>query len=136
MGIFFTLYSIGDLFPDLKLKEISLIGFLNLARRKDPNNTILVDAGFCHGTAGVTYLFLKMALKTNNSILREAAEFWIKETLSYNKNDGYEFLIGSFQGRAFKKDSSFLEGLYGVAMVYLSFLNPRLLEWDECLLLN
>ena len=136
LGIFHTLFRLAPVVTSIDLKKIATEGFLKLSHRKKPESTLLVDPGFCHGTAGVAYLFLKMWLETGEKKLKETAEFWLWETLKYKKNNEYIFLTGNIENRSFIGNRALLDGACGVAMVYLAFLNPHDTKWDECFLLN
>ncbi|MBE5321150.1 hypothetical protein IM793_18450 [Pedobacter sp. MR2016-19] len=136
LGIFYTLFNLAPLISSIDLKKIAIEGFLKLSERIRPESTLLVDPGFCHGTAGVSYLFLKMWLATGEKKFKETAEFWLWKTLKYKKNNEYIFLTGNFENRAFKGSRAFLDGACGVAMIYLAFLDTSDTRWDECVLLN
>ncbi|RZK43394.1 MAG: hypothetical protein EOO90_03805 [Pedobacter sp.] len=136
MGVFYCLFSLADILPELQLKKIAFDGFMTIANKKDIEITVLIDPGFCHGTVGVAYIFFKMWLKTGETKLKIAAEYWLWETIKLKSNNEYQFLTGSFKDRKFQHRSNLLEGSCGVAMVYLSILNPHLTSWDECLLMN
>src|ERR1019366_326222 len=52
---------------------------LATAERRDPGNTIIEDAQFCHGASGVGYLFLSLHKLCGNPAFKEAADYWMRE---------------------------------------------------------
>mgnify|MGYP000993101183 CR=1 FL=1 len=99
--------------------------------------TIVFDAGICHGSAGVAHIFNKMAHYTNNVIFKEAADYWIKKTLEFaHHKDG----IGGYKSythtdEKWKKEVGFLEGSIGIGLVLSSYITGNF-DWDYCLMLN
>jgi lantibiotic modifying enzyme len=98
-------------------------------RRSLPENYIN-DMFICHGTSGVAHIFNHMYLETSNNKFKQAAEYWINQTImyytSYNQqstlNKGYDYYC-------------LLEGISGVGLVLLSYMNSDI-SWDEILLLS
>ncbi|WP_114936597.1 lanthionine synthetase LanC family protein [Mucilaginibacter endophyticus] len=135
LGIWYTLYSAAVLLGDTGLEARALEGLEKLTTRRSPDNTMVVDAGFCHGSSGISFIFNKVWDATGQPVFREARDFWLRDTLRYG-SDKYEFLVGNFAKRYFKPCDTLLEGLIGVGLSYGSFLNPQQEGWDQCLLLS
>lgn len=140
LGIWYVLYHVADLFNDAGLKQKTIHGLLKNTERTSFEQTLVVDAGFCHGSAGIAYLYQKMWQFTQVQDFKDCAQFWLQKTIDYGKQlseiEGYKFLIGNFEERAYRPCKSLLEGSAGVAIVYLMYLHPQLSNWDECMLLS
>ena len=51
------------------------------AANRPPDQTGVVDAGLCHGSAGLAHLFNRMYQMTAEPILADAARLWVGRTL-------------------------------------------------------
>lgn len=135
LGIWYTLYTSSVLTKNQPLQMQALAGLKTLASRRSFEETLVVDAGFCHGSSGIAHIFNKIWVTTQDVVFAEARDFWLRETITYGINK-YEFLVGNFDNRTFKSCDTLLEGLIGVVLTYNSCLDPRFGRWDECLLLS
>lgn len=98
-----------------------------------------VDAGICHGTAGIAHLFNRLHQATGDPALRAAALFWIERTLErWSPGEGvggYRMYVPDAQGEmGWHGDPGFLTGSAGVALALLAAATPVEPEWDRVLL--
>jgi len=139
LTILYTLYQQAIKFKDFELEKFCIDSLIKTTSRTEYEQTHIVDAGFCHGSCGIAYIYYKLYLINGNSIFLETSHLWIKKTLAYRVSgsglESYQFLIGNFETRIFQSFRPLLEGLAGVAIVYQSFLNAYSQEWDECMML-
>ena len=56
-------------------------GLAMRAANRPPDQTGVVDAGLCHGSAGLAHLFNRMYQMTAEPVLADAARFWVERTL-------------------------------------------------------
>ena len=49
--------------------------------RTDPADTMVNDAGICHGSAGIAHIFNRMYRNTNDEHFLHASEYWFRYTL-------------------------------------------------------
>lgn len=140
LGIWYTLYRVSILFSNLELQKNAVAALIKTSERIDFEQTHVIDAGFCHGSSGIAYIYHKLWINTKNAAFKESANFWLRKTLDFNKDlpgtESYQFLIGNFDGRSFQKYDALLEGSSGVAIVYLNFLYPKFSQWDDCMMLS
>jgi len=111
------------------------------AGRRLKAETLIVDAGFCHGSSGLAYIYKNLFSKTKKEVFLEAHLFWISETIKFGTDaigiEGYKFLTGNFEDREYKTHKPLLEGCAGVQIVYLDHLYPETSKsLDKCMLLN
>jgi lantibiotic biosynthesis protein len=104
-----------------------LIGLQSLLR-KDAASTMTSDSHFCHGSSGLAQIYRVLHQLTGHEAYRLGHEYWIEQTLLYVEK---ELLNGTYAG----KETSFLEGLVGVALTLLSYVSGKELQWSRCLLL-
>ncbi|MCD8178194.1 MAG: lanthionine synthetase C family protein [Tannerellaceae bacterium] len=111
------------------LKIFQLTRIINL---KEDN---VLDAGICHGSAGIAMIFRRMFFETNNEEFRKIGVFWLNKTLTFaNFEDG---LAGykTFSNSKWSCDYSLLTGISGIGLVLLSYLKNEQ-KWDEMFLLS
>lgn len=137
LGIGLILYQAGKIFEVNHLVDFSLEVLHHSAKRRELLESLSYDAGFCHGTSGVAYIFHKMWYYTKDPEFKNASMFWIQRTIELARyNDG----IGGFKKfssstNTLENDSGLLEGASGTGLVLLSFLTNDF-SWDYCLMLN
>ena len=82
--------------------------------------TGVVDAGLCHGSAGLAHLFGLMYQMTAEAALADAARFWVERTLEQPGCNG----------------PGLLEGTAGVALAMESACTTAEPVWDQMLLVS
>lgn len=121
---------------------------LHLARltaQRPPEKSGVVDAGLCHGAAGVGHLYNRLFQATEESLFAEAARAWLLRALTMRKPDqgiaGYLSYIPTQDLRQdselrqdFCPDTSFLTGVTGIALALLAGVAPIAPDWDRLLL--
>jgi lantibiotic biosynthesis protein len=107
------------------------------AANRPPDRTGVVDAGLCHGSAGLAHLFNRMYRMTAEPILADAARFWVERTL--------ELCSAAAPGRdATLTDAAWpgcdgpglLEGAAGVAVALEAACTTAEPIWDQMLLVS
>ena len=103
-------------------------------------NTIdngVVDACFCHGTAGISQIYNRLYIMTKIQQFKNASEYWVNETLKYSKfPDGLVGYKTAF-GNSLFNEYNLLEGIAGIGLSLLASLDrARLSSWDSLFLLS
>jgi len=120
--------------------ERAALAIARSAADRPPDQTGVVDAGLCHGAAGLAQIYSRAAQATGDPELRRAARLWLGRTLDFRRDGegiaGYRSL--SFVGGqgTWTDDPSLLTGATGIALVLLSALAPVEPGWDRLLLLS
>lgn len=136
LGISIALWQAGEILCDETIKNDAINICLKTTERISKNDTDVTDAGICHGTAGIAHIYNRMYSYTGVLEFKEAANYWINETLNMAKfSDG---LAGykSFDKNDWQNDTSLLEGISGIGLVLLSHVQKEESTWDSCLLLS
>lgn len=107
-------------------------------RRALKENTVL-DAGLCHGTAGIAHIYNRMYHYTGEDIFKDSAAFWLRETLKMARfgqgNAGFRTKYADeFGGWVIK--GGLLEGIAGIGLAFMSTISDIEPAWDRCLLLS
>jgi lantibiotic biosynthesis protein len=114
------------------------------AAERPAAETGVVDAGFCHGTAGLTHLYNRLYQATGEPRLRRAAVYWLERTLEWcrlaqdgGNPDGNPWVTGSADPRQGPWTGIELtDGAAGIALVLLAAATPVEPAWDRTFLLS
>lgn len=114
--------------------------------RKNCESNGVHDSMICHGAAGIAHLYNRLYFMTNIIEFKEAAQYWLKVSVIISRDESvnppFKFVISAFskeeKTNKNKWDESLglLEGVIGVELVFLSFLNYEHINWDEIIMLS
>ena len=135
LGIAISLWHAANATHNELWKQEAINTFLHSAKRRILNENMVEDAGLCHGCAGIAHIFNRMYISTKVVDFKDAADFWISKTLDKGKFGdglaGYKFMR---EGNV-SNEISILEGIAGIGLALMSYLDSDIQEWDECLLM-
>lgn len=107
------------------------------AAARPPDQTGVVDAGLCHGSAGLAHLFNRMYQMTAEPALADAARFWVERTLelcsAMAPSRGVTLTEAARPG---PKGPGLLEGAAGVALAMEAAATTAEPVWDQMLLVS
>lgn len=109
------------------------------AAQRPAEQSGVVDAGLCHGAAGLGHLFNRMFQATGESCLADAARFWFERTLQMRRPGrgvaGYEAWQLDDDGQvSWIADPGLLTGAAGIALALLAATTAVEPDWDRMLL--
>jgi lantibiotic modifying enzyme len=139
LGIGVALWNASKALNDDELEQKSLEILLHSTKRRDLAANYVMDAGLCHGTAGIAHIFNRMYINTKILEFKEAADYWFMETLKMAK---FEDGLAGFKAwhtqeyGGWTNDFGLLEGIAGIGLAMLSYVTEIEPAWDECLLLS
>lgn len=81
LGIGYILYQAGNLLNKKEISNFALQVLIHSTRRTADPDTMLKDAGICHGSAGIAHIYNKIWHDTHQPVFKEACDFWIQKTL-------------------------------------------------------
>jgi lantibiotic modifying enzyme len=110
------------------------------AAHRPPEQAGVVDAGLCHGAAGLGHLFNRLFQATGEPWLEEAASSWFQRALAMRRPGrgvgAYEaWQLGEGGGPTWVADRGLLTGAAGIALALLAATAPFEPAWDRTLLL-
>ena len=107
------------------------------AANRPPDQSGVVDAGLCHGSAGLAHLFNRMYQMTSESVLADAARFWVERTLELCSAaaPGRDAALCDVAEPAWK-GPGLLEGAAGVALALEAASTTAEPAWDQILLVS
>jgi lantibiotic modifying enzyme len=101
--------------------------------------SVVRDAGLCHGAAGVGHLFNRLYQATGNGRFADAAVFWLRHALGQRTPGrgvaGYAAFWSQENGQAeWMNEVGFLLGAAGIGLALLAAVTPVEPSWDRLLL--
>lgn len=117
------------------------LALARLAARRSTEEAGTVDAGLCHGTAGLGHLFNRIHQATGDPEIREAALAWLGRALDMRRpgegRAGYLFYLASGPGaNTWDGDDGLLQGITGVGLALLAAVSDLAPDWDRILLVS
>jgi hypothetical protein len=111
------------------------------AAERPPERTGVVDASFCHGTAGLAHIYNRMYQATGEPKLGRAAVYWLERTLDYyrlarDKGDWWVQASKDREEAGSWTGIGLLEGAAGVALVLLAATTSLEPAWDRMFLVS
>ena len=125
--------------PVLERRAIALA--LRAARRGADESGV-VDAGLCHGAAGLGHIFNRFFQATGEAAFADAARFWFERVLEMRQPEGG--VAGFFAShrdaktgqRRLVAETGLLQGAAGIALALLAATTSIEPEWDRMLLIS
>lgn len=136
LGVALALWKAGNTLKNESWKAMSIEIMSISMDRKIPGNTLVTDAGLCHGSAGIAMIYRYMYYETENTLFLDTSDYWISITLKMARFSdglaGYKTWNGEY-----KNDYSLLTGISGIGLMLLSVKadSQSFFKWTELLLL-
>ncbi|HEY2029473.1 MAG TPA: lanthionine synthetase LanC family protein [Myxococcales bacterium] len=102
--------------------EEQAVAVARAACRRPAIETGVLDAAFCHGSAGLAHIYNRLGQETGDAELCEAARGWYLDTLDRGAR-------GILEDELFKR--SFLSGTLGIGLSLLAAVTDVAPDWDR-----
>lgn len=139
LGISHILWQASIVQKNKELENTALRILHHTVNRRNLEVNAIRDAGLCHGSAGLVHVFWNLYLNTKLQEFRETTDFWLDITMQMAKYDdglaGYKAWRNEEDGGP-ENSESLLEGIAGIGIALLSYVNKNETSWDECLMLS
>jgi hypothetical protein len=113
------------------------------AAERPASETGVVNAGFCHGAAGLAHLYNRIYQASGEPKLGDAALHWLERTLQFYRlarDDGASWILGSWdpdqQEPSTWAGAELAGGAAGVALVLLAAATSVEPSWDRMFLVS
>jgi lantibiotic modifying enzyme len=121
--------------------EQSAVSLACRAAARPAAETGVVDAGFCHGAAGLAHIYNRMYQATGEPELGRAARSWLDRTLDFYRlarDSGGSWVRGSTDPAQREPWSGvdLVDGAAGVALVLLAATTSVEPMWDRMFLVS
>lgn len=137
LGIAYILFQAGKTFKDTNIEAQALKMLFHTTSRHDFKDTLINDAGLCHGSAGIVHIYNRMWHYTKDNRFLENRDKWLEVTLSsaeLNEEKGVFKSYNPFQ-KSYITNYGLLEGSAGIGLILLSLLTEDF-NWDYCIMMN
>lgn len=134
LGIAIAYYRIGKILQDKRLVDHSCQIMLNSSIRLELIPNKVFDAGFCHGTSGIAYIFNWFYQETNIEKFKNTAQYWYEQTLKMSQQNS-EGRYMAFRSGEYIYDIGLIEGVSGIGLSLISGLDCQKPSWDKFFLL-
>lgn len=136
LGIGLALWQAGKAMDKSEWKEKSYSILLQSTQRQRYSESFVIDAGICHGSAGIAMIYHRMYFETKQDEFMKATQYWINQTLNLSGfKDGLAGYKTFYKDR-WECDYTLLTGVTGIGLVLLSYLEKNQQTWDEMFLLS
>ncbi len=139
LGIGIALWLAGNNTNNEAWKAKAVEVLLQTTKRRSVEETGVVDAGLCHGAAGIAHIYNRMYNYTNIKDFKESAIYWFNKTIemAFHKDtlSGYKVHRVEKHGGPYE-NFAFLEGIAGIGLAFISAISDTEPAWDEVLLLS
>lgn len=138
LGISIALWHASQALGRKDWEKEAIDTILHASKRRGLVENGVVDAGLCHGTAGIAHIFNRMYGYTGLEELKEASNYWFAETLKMARFEDGLAGFKAWQGneRGWVNEPGLLEGIAGIGLALISAVSDIEPAWDECLLLS
>jgi lantibiotic biosynthesis protein len=137
-GILLSILNCAAVLKDNEMFEAAASKVPAMATRRDAQQGGIMDAGLCHGAAGLAHLYHRIYQHTKQEAVQEAAQYWYEIALEMGQAAegyaGYRVWTGDPE-REWLNSQGFLTGVAGIGLSLLSATGvPH--SWDRCLILS
>lgn len=139
-GVAASLFAVARALGDAALEREAL-ATAHVAARRTFESSQVVDAGLCHGSAGVAHVFNRLYQASGDETCRAAAIAWFERCLERVESvpNIAGFATFSFErdrGGEYVEDAGLLTGAAGTGLALIAAISDRSPEWDRFLLLD
>jgi class I lanthipeptide synthase len=138
LGAGLSLMNAGKSLNDIPIQQYALEVLNHTANRKAVNETLVSDAGICHGSYGNAIIYQRIFQESNHESFKAMFDFWIadgiQKAIFKDGYAGYKQWNGVEQ--SWTPELSLLEGVAGIGLVIIDYLSEKPNSWDECLLIS
>jgi lantibiotic modifying enzyme len=139
LGISTALWQAAQNAGNKNWEKIAVDVLVDSTARKDIKENTVLDAGLCHGAAGIMHIYNRAYHYTGIEIFKELALYWAEQTLKFaTYKDGYAgykaWRTEKYGGWA--PEAGFLEGISGIGLAFISLISDIEPKWDRALFIS
>jgi len=121
--------------------EDQALAIARKAAAREPQGCGVVDACFCHGSAGLLHIFNRFYQATHDEAFSQAARSWAEWTLNFHKPAteavGYPVLTTSSNTKMeFQPRFGIIEGIAGIGLSLLAATTAVVPDWDRIFMVD
>lgn len=139
LGVSTALLQAARIVGNKEWESLALEAAAFSTRRRDLQESGVVDSGLCHGSAGIAHLYNRLYHYTGESQFKDSSLYWLDETIKQARFEdglaGYKAWHTEKYG-GWTKEYGLLEGVAGIGLAFLAALSDIEPNWDRSLLLS
>lgn len=124
LGPLILIYKSAEYFKETRWKAFADEAGKATTRKRTPEDSMITDPYFCHGTSGVVMMYKKLHQYSPLPEYKEAQLFWLDKTFEYLDNPG-------FNDQFIEKKHSIIDGIIGINLTLLSSDRTEDDEWMQ-----
>ncbi|MEM6719275.1 MAG: lanthionine synthetase C family protein [Bacteroidota bacterium] len=138
LGVAMRFWYASKTLNDEELGNTALEVLKHAAKRTAVEDSLVRDAGLCHGSYGNAQMFFRMYKETGDQEFKDAFEFWMQDGIDRGTfEDGYAgYKQWKGVDKSWEPEVSVLEGIAGIGLTILDYLADYNTNWDECLMIS
>lgn len=131
LSISLAILKAGKALKSDKIIQQALKIALKTLERRSVEDTALIDAEFCHGTAGISHMYGIWYQEQSIKEFNDAQKYWLQETLGHARHpDGLAGFKTYIKDNAWGTDIGMMKGIAGIGLVLISSLTGKR-NWDS-----
>jgi len=139
LGVGISLWQVGRDFNNPQWQKEAIDTLLFSTKRRDAKESMIIDAGLCHGAAGLAHLYNRAFQHTGVPAFKDTALYWANYTLAMASHPdgmaGYKAWHTEKYG-GWVGETAFLEGIAGIGLAIISLISDIESVWDGALLMS
>lgn len=84
LGIGMAIWQSGKILKNEEYKKAGLRILMESTKRRNLKEEGVLDAGLCHGSSGISMIFRRMYIETQQREFADAWDYWIEKTLNFS----------------------------------------------------
>jgi lantibiotic modifying enzyme len=139
LGIGISLWQAAQSAKNKEWEKIAVDTLLDSTARKDLKENTVIDAGLCHGAAGIMHIYNRAYHYTGSEAFKDITRYWAEQTLALAKFDdgyaGYKAWHTEKYG-GWVQEAGLLEGIAGIGLAFISLIADIEPKWDRSLFIS
>lgn len=138
LGLGYALYQAGTVLGEKDIQDLSLEVLLNTSTIRDPEIAGIFDSGLCHGFFGVSHFYQRIFRIVEDDQFAAARDYWFGqgyEHIKSNQRNGVPLQWDSSNNLWIEK-GNLLEGVAGIGLCLVDWIEQDDGDWDQALFLN
>jgi lantibiotic modifying enzyme len=139
LGIGMSLWQAAQVTGNKAWRKKAIDTLIHTTGRRNPKENAVIDAGLCHGAAGIAHIYNRVYHHTGNEIFKELALHWLEVTMKLAVyEDGYAGYKAWHTEKygGWVAEAGLLEGVAGIGLMLISMIAEIVPGWDRCLFLS
>lgn len=139
LGVGTALWQAARITGNKEWEKIAEDALLLSTNRRDIRENTVIDAGLCHGGAGIAHVYARAWNYMHHDIFKETARYWadvaLKQAAHKDGYAGYKAWHTEKYG-GWICEPGFLEGISGIGLCFISLISEIEPHWDRSLCLS